>query len=152
MGPEFVQLFNGKVIMAQQVLNFMKDMRDKVMTSITTNSTIDTAQSLLSIINDVEEKTSMKVDKEIQFNEWLFAKLDCLLSPQGFTVCRNKLNKDIMPNVSEYSQCQPDCVIYHNKSVQKTKISAVTVQTDTSESDSDSDVNIEDLDDLVLPR
>ena len=50
-----------------------------------------------------------------------------------------------MPNVSEYSQCQPDCVIYHNKSVQKTKILAVTVQTDISESDSDSNVNIEDL-------
>ena len=98
MGPEFVQLFNSKVIMAQQVLNFMKDMRDKVMTSITTN-TIDIAQSLLSIINDVEEttrNTSMKVDKEIQFNEWLFAKLDSLLSPQGFTVRRSKLNKDIM--------------------------------------------------------
>ena len=71
MGPEFVQLFNGKVIMVQQVLNFMKGMRDKVMAAITTNNTIDTVQSLLSIINDVEETTrnaSMKVNKEIQFN------------------------------------------------------------------------------------
>lgn len=56
MGPEFLQLFNGEVIMAQPVLNCMKDMRDKVITAISRDhSTIDTAQSLLSIINDAEE-------------------------------------------------------------------------------------------------
>ena len=44
--------------------------------------------------------------------------------------------------------CKPDCVIYHMNSVQKAKISAVTLQTDSLEIDCD--VNIEDVDDDVL--
>ena len=44
--------------------------------------------------------------------------------------------------------CKPDFVIYHMNSVQKAKISAVTLQTDSLETDCD--VSIEDVDDVVL--
>ena len=59
------------------------------------------AQRLLSLVANAEEQANnelLKVDKEIQFNAWLFAKMDELLTPQGFVVCQNKASKDIMPN------------------------------------------------------
>ena len=91
----------------------------------------------------------LTVDKEIQFNQWLFDKLDNILSPQGFVVRANKPNKDnIFPNLCEYSTSKPDGVVYHRNSLQKTKITALTLHI---ESDSDeSDVNVEDTDELAL--
>lgn len=108
---------------------------------------ISAAQSLLQIIHNTEEelkKKCLNVDKEVQFNQWLFNKLDDMLSPRGFVFCSNKPNKDIYSNVSEYSMSQPDCVVYHINFVNKPEIVALTIQIDSDDNGSNSDVNVED--------
>ena len=119
IGQEFLHLFDSRLAMVQPLLTNVRKMRGKVCEFVTApdNSTANVvAQSLLSIINSTEdqlESNFLTVDKEIQFNDWLFGKLDCLLSPQGFVVRPNKPIKEIVPNVCEYSTLQPDCVVYH---------------------------------------
>ena len=120
--------------MVQPLLANFRKMRGKVCEFVTApdNSTANVvAQSLLSIINSTEdqlENNFLTVDKEIQFNDWLFGKLDCLLTPQGFVVRPNKPNKEISPNVCEYSTSQPDCVVYHANSVLDNRVMAATIQ------------------------
>ena len=59
----------------------------------------------------------MVLNKEVEFNDWLFTHLHKLLVNHGFIVESEKVNKDVIPNVNEYSTSKPDCLIYHTSSV-----------------------------------
>ena len=82
IGQEFLHLFDSWLTMVQPLLTNFIMMRDKVCEFMTTpdNSTANAvAQSLLSIINSTEnqpENNFLIVNKEIQFNDRLFGKLD----------------------------------------------------------------------------
>ena len=156
IGQEILYLFDSRSAMVQPLL--LRKMRDKVcdfMTLPDKSSANAVAQSLLSIIDSTQdqlENNFLTVDKEIQFNDWLFVKLDCLLSPQGFVVRQNKPNKEILPNVCEYSTSQPDCVVYHTNSLLGNQViaSIIQIEGDNSSESEDSIVNIDDMDDFTL--
>ena len=96
-------------------------------------------------------QNAVKVDKELQFNSWLFDGMKTDLKPRGFHVEANRLNRAIVPSVCEYSNSICDCVIYHPNTLFKTNIDAlaIVIHDDSSErNSSDSDMNIEDLDEL----
>jgi len=75
----------------------------------------------------VDESNCMVLNKEVQFDDWLFRHLHKLLVHHGFIVESEKINKDIIPNVSEYSTSKPDCLIYHGPSFCRREISAANV-------------------------
>lgn len=108
----------------------------------------------MSLFDDCDElwRNVIRVDKELQFNSWLFDGMKTDLEPRGFTVAANQLKRTIVPSVCEYSNSISDCVIYHPNTLFKAtdiKEVAIVIHDNTSESDSsDSDVNIEDLDEL----
>ena len=60
---------------------------------------------------------TVQVDKEIQFNSWIFKQVNAELEGQGFIIDEDKINKVIVPNVCEFSSSKPDCVIYHPTSL-----------------------------------
>ena len=45
---------------------------------------------------------TVKVDKEVQFNSWVFKQIKAELRHQGFIVEEDKINKQIVPNVCEF--------------------------------------------------
>jgi len=71
---------------------------------------------------------SMVLNKEVQFNDWIFNYIHPVLVKTGFTVEADIVNKDIIPNVNEYSTSKPDCLIYHEGSICRQRISALNVQ------------------------
>ena len=157
IGEDLLHLFDSRLAMVQPLLSDFRKMRDKVcefMTAEDSSTANVAAHSLLSIINtaqDQVENNFLTVDKEVQFNNWLFTRLDALLSPKGFIVRENKVNKDIIPNVCEYSTSQPDCVVYHMNSVLRSRVSAVTVQVEDNRSESeDFCVNVAEAHDFML--
>lgn len=138
----------------QPFLDNMKQIRDKTMEFFTTSNPIVVAQSLVQIIQNTQDQMKnecLEVDKEVQFNEWLFGSLNKMLASQGFVFRIKKQNKDILPNICEYSTSQPGCVVYHANSVTKDKIVALAVQIDSDES-SNSNVNIEDIEGIKLTQ
>lgn len=87
----------------------------------------DTAEKSLMVQKDI-------VDKEIQFNTWLFDHLAKKLQPLGFTVDPNKMNKSIKPNVNEYSCSKPDCIIWHPNGCRSIAVSVTVDEFDEVES------------------
>ena len=59
--------------------------------------------------------TTYTLDKEIQCNKWLFDKIQEQIHQIGFMVEPSASNKEIIPNVCEFSTSSPDCVIYHER-------------------------------------
>jgi len=104
---------------------------------------------------------SMALNKEVQFNDWFFNYIHPSLVKKGFIVEPDVENKDIIPNINEYSTSKPDCLIYHETSVCQEHISAVNVQVmdastiDSQETTDNScssvrSVNVKDLDEMTI--
>ena len=78
------------------------------------NSILPQLVSFQSVLDkDVVTMDSLLLDKEIQFNSWLFHMIDKELQPHGFTVEPSRVNKQIHPNCCEFSTSISDCVIFH---------------------------------------
>ena len=60
---------------------------------------------------------SYTLDKETQFNSWLFQKIGEQLNHSGFMVETNVSNKEIHADVCEFWTSTPECVIYHEKGI-----------------------------------
>lgn len=49
------------------------------------------------------QQNVLNMDKELQFNSWLFESMKKELIPHSFQVELNQLNRSIVPDVCEYS-------------------------------------------------
>lgn len=111
------------------------------------------SQNLLVVVSLFDncgglEEDVLTLDKEIQYNSWVFQLIDRELHPQGFVVEPEKINKTIPAKCCEFSTSKPDCVIYHPNSlfVNKNLLAFVITIHDTDSEDSD--VNIDDIDEI----
>jgi len=91
VGLELTSLFTSRLVMAQPLIGSLTSMRDMAVQVLTTqdqNTKTGILRSLMTINSTVDtvNADSLTVDKEIQFNDWLFAKIDALLTPKDFVV------------------------------------------------------------------
>ena len=113
------------------------------------SGTLDQVVSLFDDCGGMQQNI-LNIDKELQFNSWLFEGIKKELVPHGFQVEPSQLNKAIVPNVCEYSNNISNCVIYHPNTLHKTNIDALAIVIHVDSSESDSDVNIDDVDDELV--
>jgi len=108
---------------------------------------LQSASQLVSLSQSYSDSSeySLEVDKEVQFNKWLFKMISQELQPHGFKVEDNRLNKSIIPNCCEFSNSRADAIIYHPSSLVKSNVNGLTIVIH-SDSSSDSDVDVEDID------
>lgn len=144
-----VQFIDNKIFDCSQLVplnifrDFIKNLRSGVLSMWQSRS-----DNLPSIVNlfDQDIPGILSLDKEDQFNSWVFKRMENILSVKGFSVETEVPNNDIYASCCEFSSSKPDCLIYYGKSVFKSN--TVLGMTIAIDSDSNSDVNIDDIDDM----
>ena len=114
-----MDFFSSGVLSVDIVKQRMRQIRTSVFQAWN-SSNINQALSLFDNCDELWQNV-VKVDKELQFNSWLFDGMKTDLKPRGFNVAANQLNRTIVPSVCEYSNSISDCVIYHPNTLFKAR-------------------------------
>ena len=119
---EVQDFFNQKMTMLSRVVEVLTSVKRAAINAANTNSE-NFVQHMNLLVSYVDTKLhsfnegSMVLNKEVQFKDWIFNYIHPVLVKKGFTVETDIVNKDIIPNVNEYSTSKPDCLIYHEGSI-----------------------------------
>lgn len=94
---------------------------------------------MMQHIDDMESTLGnweININREVQFNVWLFQYLNIGLRKHGFVVHQETLNKVAdMPNVNEYSTSVSDCLLYHESKVFQEHTSGIVLTSDSEDDD-----------------
>ena len=109
-------LFNSGLIPAEACKSYMNITRTALLEMWASGET--SVPKIVSLFDDnAIAMDIVKVDKEVQFNSWVFKQMEMQLRRYGFIVEEDKINKQIIPSVCEFSTSKPDCIIYHPNTV-----------------------------------
>ena len=129
-----LELFDNRCIRYPSFDNIFKAMKAKI-------GTIATAEHLHKWFSDAEcqiYECTRIINREPQYNTWVFSDIKSMLIRDGFAVEPEYPNKEIVPAVNEYSTSCTDCVIFHPSTASAT-INILNLHID----DENSDVEIE---------
>ena len=133
-GEEIISLMNMQcqfelvVVRIPTVNTVMQAIKYDVLDAFTKHSDISCVMKRIDEAQEKLTKSSESIDKEIQFNAWMGKFLSEQLTPKGFTVQSNTMNKNVKPNVCEYSGSKADNLIWHPNSFHLTSVEALAVR------------------------
>ena len=125
-----VNLFTSGLVPVDAVESYLYKIRAAILEAWESkdNSPCNSLPSIVSLFDrNAIDTITVQVDKEIQFNSWVFKQINAELEGQGFVVDDDKINKLIVPNVCEFSTSKPDCVIYHPTSLCEKRLSGFAI-------------------------
>ena len=135
-------LFNSGLIPAEACKSYMNRTRTALLEMWASGET--SVPKMVSLFDEsVIAMDIVKVDKEVQFNSWVFKQVEVQLRRHGFVVEEDKINKRIIPSVCEFSTSKPDCLIYHPNTlfINNTLIGfSVTIYEQAEQSESEDEI------------
>ena len=127
-----LELFDTRCIRYPPLENIFKAMRKSI-------GAIVTAEHLHIDAERQKHDCTRNINREPQYNTWVFSDIQAILIKDGFAVQPEYPNKEIVPAVNEYSTSCTDCVIFHPSTTSAT-VNLLNLHTDDENS---SDVEIE---------
>lgn len=113
---ELLRIFDNRCIRYPLVNDVFQTLREEIKTM----ASFDEVQKYLIDAEHRMNNYTKTIDKEPQYNSWVFSDIQSTLIRSRFGVEAEYPNKDIIPAVNEYSTSYTDCVIFHGNTTSTT--------------------------------